>query len=250
VHRLSVEATTRVCRRRVGDEPGLEAEVAGHAGRGRAAVVGGEAGDHDRLGAGVAQAPFEAGSDEGAVDELLDDGLARERRRLGLELERLGAAAEEALRRSALVPDVDDRGVRFAPGREQVGDPRLGVRVMKAAGGIVALAGAAVTGTDALDAIDNALAAVEATGVEPSGIASKLTILSVLRKEQRAQGAMPAETSPDRVLFGLPVATVSVWPGTVAADAIVGAARDPCLDELSLEEMDRLWDEAKAAERS
>jgi HK97 family phage major capsid protein len=87
------------------------------------------------------------------------------------------------------------------------------------AGGIAALAGAAVTGVDALDALDVALGQVEATGVEPDGIAASLAILGVLRAAYRAQGALPGVV-PEKSLYGLPVATTPDWPN--AAEAIVG----------------------------
>jgi hypothetical protein len=48
VHRFGIEAAARMRGCGIGDEPGLEAEVAGRSGCRRAAVVGREAGDVTR----------------------------------------------------------------------------------------------------------------------------------------------------------------------------------------------------------
>jgi hypothetical protein len=87
-------------------------------------------------------------------------------------------------------------------------------------------AGAVVSGTDALDAIDKGMAAVEATGLIPNGIASGTAIGSALRKEYRSIAIPPVE-QPAMTLYGLPVATTPIWPasatGAVApGDAVVG----------------------------
>ena len=89
------------------------------------------------------------------------------------------------------------------------------------AGGIAGLAGAAQTGTTAEEAIDKALAAVEAQGVRPSGIASGLSILSALRQSQMASGLGPASAEAASILFGLPVETTAYWD-TTKGDALVG----------------------------
>jgi Phage capsid family len=86
--------------------------------------------------------------------------------------------------------------------------------------------GAVVTGTDAMEAIDNGMAAIEATGLIPNGIASGTAIGSALRKEYRSL-AMPPDVVPAMTLYGLPVATTPIWPasatGAVApGDAVVG----------------------------
>jgi Phage capsid family len=88
------------------------------------------------------------------------------------------------------------------------------------AGGIAALAGAATTGTDALDAIDKAATVVEDTGLIPDGIASGSAIGSALRKAYREVGALPSET-PQPNVYGMPVARTPAWD-SAAGDALVG----------------------------
>ncbi|HET6616490.1 MAG TPA: hypothetical protein VFH69_01630 [Gemmatimonadota bacterium] len=75
-------------------------------------------------------------------------------------------------------------------------------------------------GTDALEAIDNGLAAVEVQGLIPNGVASGPAIGTALRKEYRAIGA-PPDTSPSGTIYGLEVAVTPIWNATVG-DAIVG----------------------------
>ena len=88
-------------------------------------------------------------------------------------------------------------------------------------GGVAAVAGPVVTGgVDALTNLDTALGEIEASGVEPTGIASSLAILGVLRAAYRATQALPGVV-PDRTLYGLPVAATPNWPAT-GGDAIVG----------------------------
>ena len=84
-------------------------------------------------------------------------------------------------------------------------------------GGIV---GTPVTGADALDALDKALAVVEASGVQPNGVLAGPQVGAALRQAYIAAGALPSE-APSGQLFGLPVRIVPTWDSTVA-DAIVG----------------------------
>jgi hypothetical protein len=88
------------------------------------------------------------------------------------------------------------------------------------AGGIVAGLTPS-TGTDALDALDNALQVIEATGLEPDGIASSLLIRPVLRAAYKQAGALPG-VSPELSVYGLPIATsaATAWPA--GYDAIAG----------------------------
>jgi HK97 family phage major capsid protein len=88
-------------------------------------------------------------------------------------------------------------------------------------GGIAGLAGAAQSGATAEEAIDLALAAVEAQGVRPSGIAAGLSILSALRQSQLAAGMGPVTQQAAGQLFGLPVETTIHWL-PAAGDALVG----------------------------
>ncbi len=86
--------------------------------------------------------------------------------------------------------------------------------------GVVGVAGAAVTGADALEAIDAGLAAVEAQGLIPNGVASSAAIGSALRRELRTIGSLPSE-APSASVYGVPVAIAAYWDST-AGDAIVG----------------------------
>jgi hypothetical protein len=77
-----------------------------------------------------------------------------------------------------------------------------------------------LAGTDALDAIDKGMAAVEATGLLPNGIVSGTAIGSALRAEYRAVGALPSE-APTPSIYGVPVATTPAWEPD-EGDAVVG----------------------------
>jgi len=88
------------------------------------------------------------------------------------------------------------------------------------AGGVVAAAGAAVSGADALEAIDKALAKVEGEGLMPNGVASSPAIGTALRQEYRAIASLPS-TAPTAEVYGLPVAIAAFWD-SAAGDAIVG----------------------------
>jgi HK97 family phage major capsid protein len=59
-------------------------------------------------------------------------------------------------------------------------------------GGVVTVAGAPLTGADALEAIDKGLAGVEAQGLVPSGVASSAAIGTALRQEYRTIGSLPS----------------------------------------------------------
>jgi Phage capsid family len=87
-------------------------------------------------------------------------------------------------------------------------------------GGIVAMAGAALTGADALEAIDKGLAAVEGEGLVPNGVASSASIGTALRQELRSIGSLPSE-APSASVYGVEVAIAAYWDGT-NGDAIVG----------------------------
>src|SRR4051794_25064212 len=71
-------------------------------------------------------------------------------------------------------------------------------------GGIAGAAGAAVTGADALEAIDKALTAIEGDGLVPNGIASSAAIGGALRAAYRSVAALPGE-SPAQQVYGVPV---------------------------------------------
>jgi Phage capsid family len=87
-------------------------------------------------------------------------------------------------------------------------------------GGIEALAGAAATGATALEAIDAAAAAVEASGAIPDGIAASSLIGTALRGYMR-ETLSPAEDAPGSNIYGWPVVVSSVWDAG-AGDALVG----------------------------
>jgi HK97 family phage major capsid protein len=86
--------------------------------------------------------------------------------------------------------------------------------------GGVAAAAADVTGTDALEAISNGMAAIEAQGLVPNGIASSPAIGSALRAEYRSI-AVPPDSAPANQLYGLPVETTPEWDNS-KGDALVG----------------------------
>lgn len=88
------------------------------------------------------------------------------------------------------------------------------------AGGIAALAGAAATGADALEAIDAAAASVEAGGGVPNGIAASSLIGTALRGYMRTALA-PAEDAPGNSIYGWPVVVTPTWDSD-AGDALVG----------------------------
>ncbi len=85
--------------------------------------------------------------------------------------------------------------------------------------GGVAGAAAPLTGSDALDAIDKGMSAVEASGLTPNGVAADSTIGGALRAAYREVRALPSET-PEPTVYGLPVRVVSPWDGS--GDALVG----------------------------
>jgi hypothetical protein len=89
------------------------------------------------------------------------------------------------------------------------------------AGGVIGVAGAAVSGSDALDAIDKGLAAIEAQGLIPDGVASSPKIGSALRQEYRTIGSLPSE-QPGANVYGVDVAIAGYWDAT-KGDAIVGS---------------------------
>jgi hypothetical protein len=71
-----------------------------------------------------------------------------------------------------------------------------------------------------LDAIDKGLAAVEATGLAPNGVAAGLAIQTALRQAYRDVLAMPSE-APGQSVYGLALAVSSTWDAS-KGDAIVG----------------------------
>jgi Phage capsid family len=73
------------------------------------------------------------------------------------------------------------------------------------------VSGAPATGADALAAIDAALSVVEASGVEPTGIAAGPMIGSALRQAYREVMAMPSQ-GPEPNVFGVPLRIVPTWP--------------------------------------
>ena len=94
--------------------------------------------------------------------------------------------------------------------------------------GGVAGAAAPLTGSDALDAIDKGMSAVEASGLTPNGVAADSTIGGALRAAYREVRALPSET-PEPTVYGLPVRVVSPWTAPVTRSSATGRAarRDP-----------------------
>jgi hypothetical protein len=81
-------------------------------------------------------------------------------------------------------------------------------------------AGAPVGGPDALAALDAGFDAVEASGLDVTGIGSRVQIKSALRAEYRAIGATP-DTVPTLSYAGVPIVTSPEWD-TAKCDAVVG----------------------------
>jgi HK97 family phage major capsid protein len=88
-------------------------------------------------------------------------------------------------------------------------------------GGLAAIAGAALTGATATEAIDKAAAAVEASGAIVDGIAGGPNVYAALRAAWGAVMASPDQAAPLN-LYGWPVAVTSAWDST-KGDALVGA---------------------------
>src|SRR5262245_31191120 len=88
------------------------------------------------------------------------------------------------------------------------------------AGGVVGVAGAPVTGADALEAIGNSFSAIEADGLTPNGIAASSLIGGALRAAYQAAAALPGE-APAQTLWGVPISRGAFWDST-KGDAITG----------------------------
>jgi hypothetical protein len=81
-------------------------------------------------------------------------------------------------------------------------------------------AGTPVTGATASEALNAGFAAVEAEGLEVTGIAAGPVIGSALRTEYAAAAALP-DVRPAEVYWGVPIARSPVWD-SAHGDAIVG----------------------------
>jgi Phage capsid family len=86
-------------------------------------------------------------------------------------------------------------------------------------GGVQAAA-TAVSGDDALGAIDAGMSVLEGSGLAADGVASSTAIGGALRAAYREVGALPGDT-PEPQVYGIPVRTVAGWDSS-AADALVG----------------------------
>jgi hypothetical protein len=86
---------------------------------------------------------------------------------------------------------------------------------------IAAIAGTAVTGDDALEAVDGALTKIESDGLTATGVASSPAIGSALRAAYREAAALPGEAAASQI-YGIPVSVTSTWSSS-APDAFVGA---------------------------
>ena len=89
------------------------------------------------------------------------------------------------------------------------------------AGGIRAVAGSAITGADAAEALSGAMSAVEARGVLPDGIVMGTMGLGGIRAAQAAVGVPAINADAARQAYGLPLYPSLVWDPT-GGDAFVG----------------------------
>jgi hypothetical protein len=114
---------------------------------------------------------------------------------------------------------------RAREGDRQSARPRRPVRRERSElvpdGGIAAIAGTAVTGGDALEAVDGALTKIESDGPTATGVASSPAIGSALRAAYREAAALPGEAAASQI-YGIPVSVTSPWSSS-APDAFVGA---------------------------
>jgi hypothetical protein len=78
-----------------------------------------------------------------------------------------------------------------------------------------------ITDTDALTALSDGMAAIEAQGLTPDGIASSPVIGGAMRQAWQNVAALP-DAAPGQLLWGIPVATTSAWDAS-KGDAIVGS---------------------------
>ena len=88
-------------------------------------------------------------------------------------------------------------------------------------GGVAAAAQPPVGTTDkAADSLDAAMAAIEQSGLTPSGIAANAIIRQALRAEARMQ-LVPVATDIEYAYYGLPTVTLAPWDAA-QGDAFVG----------------------------
>ena len=114
----------------VGDDGGVEAEVARHTCGGGDAVRRGEANDHKRFVAVGAQRLLQFRADEGAVDVLLEERLAGERPHLVLDLAAGKFGAQGRGDAQGEVLHVVDRAAALAPRSQEAGHVLFGARIV------------------------------------------------------------------------------------------------------------------------
>jgi hypothetical protein len=88
-------------------------------------------------------------------------------------------------------------------------------------GRVAAAAAPIISDTDPAKALDDAMTAVERTGLIPNGVARAPLLRSALRRISLQQ-LVPASATPDYAYDGVPTATTPVWDVTKGGDAIVG----------------------------
>lgn len=93
-------------------------------------MVGGDAGDDDGVDGLGEKAGFEIGTDEAAVDALVEDRFAKKGLGLGFDGEAGAIRIEEAAGSGIAVLDVDEGHGASAPGVEEIGNALLGGRVV------------------------------------------------------------------------------------------------------------------------
>src|SRR5215472_7754843 len=126
----SVHSRAREGCRSVRNYESGEAEISGHADRGRDAVIRGQSDNDERVDASLTQILLKARSDKGAVHILAVDGLGGFGGCNGLNRVAGQAWAQEATRFYGIVNDVADGPPAASPSREEPADVRFRVRII------------------------------------------------------------------------------------------------------------------------
>ena len=126
----AVEVGLCVGIRPIGDNEGLESQVAGCPGGRLHRVVGADADNHERGFSARMQPALKAGVDEGVRYVLLDDVFVRQWRQFGLELHARLAGPERRTGRSGDVANMYDWRLALAPAAQKLRDGELGLVIV------------------------------------------------------------------------------------------------------------------------